>query len=216
MAVTAGQRVPAARVAKGAPVGARAQAERRAPVAARVRRVGRSRDARREAHAQHRSTTSVAVSIISTPASAWMKTRVAWLPVSVGHASVPPTATRPRARWDRMATPSVRAKDLRCAPVEAASEAPDASTGVPQEASASTRAATDWLDACLPAPSCSSQGSAGHFPVDEVLKGRGKVVEVDRTLIQWALLLAPLERLRAATISAASLDAWRNAKRDER
>jgi hypothetical protein len=36
--------------------------------------------------------------------------------------------------------------------------------------------------------------------------------EVDRTLIDWALSLSPLERLRAAMRSAASLEALRDAK----
>ncbi|MGB5268483.1 MAG: hypothetical protein WBN30_17955 [Polyangiales bacterium] len=39
--------------------------------------------------------------------------------------------------------------------------------------------------------------------------------EVDRTLIQWALALSPLDRLRAATSSAASLEALRSAKQDD-
>jgi hypothetical protein len=39
--------------------------------------------------------------------------------------------------------------------------------------------------------------------------------EVDRTLIHWALSLSPLDRLRAATKSAASLEALSNAKRDD-
>ena len=36
--------------------------------------------------------------------------------------------------------------------------------------------------------------------------------EVDRTLIQWALSLSPLDRLRASMCSAASLQALRDAK----
>ena len=39
--------------------------------------------------------------------------------------------------------------------------------------------------------------------------------EVDRTLIRWALSLSPLDRLRAATASAVSLEALRDAKRDD-
>jgi hypothetical protein len=37
--------------------------------------------------------------------------------------------------------------------------------------------------------------------------------EVERALIRWALSLSPLDRLRAATKSAASLEALKNAKR---
>ena len=36
--------------------------------------------------------------------------------------------------------------------------------------------------------------------------------EIDRTLIDWALSLSPLERLRASMRSAASLEALRDAK----
>lgn len=46
---------------------------------------------------------------------------------------------------------------------------------------------------------------------DELLAQAAR--EVDRTLIRWALSLSPLNRLRAATQSAASLEALRNAKR---
>jgi hypothetical protein len=47
--------------------------------------------------------------------------------------------------------------------------------------------------------------------LDELLEQA--VREVDRTLIHWALSLSPLDRLRAATKSAASLESLRNAKR---
>jgi hypothetical protein len=40
--------------------------------------------------------------------------------------------------------------------------------------------------------------------------------EVDRTLIHWALSLSPLDRLRAAVSSAASLHALRDAKSNGR
>lgn len=40
--------------------------------------------------------------------------------------------------------------------------------------------------------------------------------EVDRTLIRWALSLSPLDRLRAAVSSAASLHALRDAKSNGR
>lgn len=46
---------------------------------------------------------------------------------------------------------------------------------------------------------------------DELLEQAAR--EVDRTLIHWALSLSPLERLRAATKSAASLESLRKAKR---
>jgi hypothetical protein len=46
--------------------------------------------------------------------------------------------------------------------------------------------------------------------VDELV--RQAACEVDRTLIDWALTLSPLERLRASMRSAASLEALRDAK----
>ena len=48
--------------------------------------------------------------------------------------------------------------------------------------------------------------------MDELLLQASR--EVDRTLIHWALSLSPLDRLRVATRSAASLQALRDAKQD--
>ena len=50
--------------------------------------------------------------------------------------------------------------------------------------------------------------------VDELVQQAAR--EVDRTLIRWALSLSPLDRLRAAVSSAASLRALRDAKSNER
>ena len=46
--------------------------------------------------------------------------------------------------------------------------------------------------------------------VEELVRQAAR--EVDRTLIDWALSLSPLERLRASMRSAASLEALRDAK----
>ena len=46
--------------------------------------------------------------------------------------------------------------------------------------------------------------------VEELVREAAR--EVDRTLIQWALSLSPLDRLRASMRSAASLQALRDAK----
>ncbi|MDH3623482.1 MAG: hypothetical protein OES69_12520 [Myxococcales bacterium] len=49
--------------------------------------------------------------------------------------------------------------------------------------------------------------------LDELLLQASR--EVDRTLIHWALSLSPLDRLRAAISSAASLEALSRARRGE-
>ncbi|MFZ1866796.1 MAG: hypothetical protein WAU39_21420 [Polyangiales bacterium] len=46
--------------------------------------------------------------------------------------------------------------------------------------------------------------------VEELVREAAR--EVDRTLIQWALSLSPLDRLRASMRSAASLQVLRDAK----
>jgi len=46
--------------------------------------------------------------------------------------------------------------------------------------------------------------------VDDLVREAAR--EVDRTLIQWALSLSPLDRLRASMRSAASLQVLRDAK----
>jgi len=50
--------------------------------------------------------------------------------------------------------------------------------------------------------------------VDDLVREAAR--EVDRTLIRWALSLSPLDRLRAAVSSAASLRALRDAKSNPR
>ncbi|HET6417317.1 MAG TPA: hypothetical protein VFG22_13560 [Polyangiales bacterium] len=46
--------------------------------------------------------------------------------------------------------------------------------------------------------------------VEELVRAAAR--EVDRALIQWALSFSPLDRLRASMRSAASLQAFRDAK----
>ena len=50
--------------------------------------------------------------------------------------------------------------------------------------------------------------------VDELIRRAAR--DVDRTLIQWALSLSPLDRLRAAVRSAASLQTLRDARSKDR
>ena len=61
-------------------------------------------------------------------------------------------------------------------------------------------------------PSCLT--SQAKLPVDDLVREAAR--EVDRTLIRWALSLSPLDRLRAAVSSAASLQALRDAKSNGR
>jgi hypothetical protein len=58
-------------------------------------------------------------------------------------------------------------------------------------------------------PPLVSDKPTGAHEVDELVRQAAR--DVDRTLIQWALSLSPLDRLRASVRSAASLQALRDA-----
>jgi len=70
------------------------------------------------------------------------------------------------------------------------------------------------IDSKIGYPTLVSDRPSGALEVDEVVRQAAR--DVDRTLIQWALSLSPLDRLRAALSSAASLQALRDARSKSR